>query len=87
MGLMINPIISTIFKSTIKFAPIINGSSDGTKTLDHIEKPSLADLIASFGYRIIPKTRTPTMIDGAKKAIILFFFIISPVNLSYKILY
>ena len=42
IGLIIYPIISTTFKSTTKFAPIINGNSEGINTLTHIEIPFLA---------------------------------------------
>lgn len=87
MGLMINFIIFIIFKLIIKFVLIINGSSDGIKILDYIEKFFFVDFIVLFGYRIIFKIRILIMIDGVKKVIILFFFIILFVNLSYKILY
>ena len=49
IGLIIYPIISTTFKSTTKFAPIINGNSEGINTLTHIDIPFLAAKIDSFG--------------------------------------
>jgi len=41
--------ISTIFKSTTKFAPMIKGNNEGINILTHTDKPFLAAKMDSFG--------------------------------------
>ena len=76
---MIAPIISTTFRETIKFAPIINGSNEGIKILTHIFMPLLADDMASFGKITIPIISINTTSFGKKYFVNLDMFIKSPI--------
>ena len=76
IGLIIYPIISTTFKSTTKFAPIIKGKSEGINTLTQIDKPFFAAKIDSFGKLTIPNIKVITIKMGKKKLIICFLLIL-----------
>ena len=69
------PKISTTFKETIKFAPIIKGSRDGIKIFTHISMPPLAAIIDSFGKITTPKINNRTISLGKKYLVVLDIFI------------
>ena len=77
-GLIKIPSISTIFKDTIKLAPIINGNNEGINIFNQIEIPPVAAFIADLGANTIPKIIRQITSFGAKKVISFFNFISSP---------
>ena len=76
IGFIIYPIISTTFKSITKFAPIIQGNSEGINTFTQIDIPFLAAIIDWFGNLIIPSIIVITTHIGKKKLRSLFLFIL-----------